>query len=153
VPNLFSDSEISQASRRKGEQYTPDDARFKRSMAACVFPEFVGPTCKMISRCIVRAKGYHLPGFFISINVFNSSGVTFVFELVVVKELFFFFFFTFFFSLLFCFCALSLGLVLEVIVSVEEEQYDLLKADDDEGELKFSIVTKHGRHQLFSLFL
>jgi diacylglycerol kinase len=152
VPNLFSDSEISQASRRKGEQYTPDDARFKRSMAACVFPEFVGPTCKMISRCIVRAKGYHLPGFFISINVFNSSNSAFVFEVVVVVELFFFFLFFFFFSLLFC-CALSLGLVLEVINSVEEEAYDLLKADDDEGELKFSIVTKHGRHKLFSLFL
>jgi len=109
----------------------------------------------MISRCIVRAKGYHLPGFFISINVFNSSNSALVFEVVVVVvvELFFFFLFFFFFSLLFCFCALSLGLVLEVINSVEEEAYDLLKADDDEGELKFSFVTKHGRHQLFSLFL
>ena len=119
MPYLFSVSEISHASKRNGEQYTPDDDFFKRSMAACVFPEFVGPTCKMISRFIVRANGYHLPGFFISINVFSSS-VAFVVSA-------FFTFFVFFFKLF--------SLVVLVVVEEEEEEeeeeepYDLMNDD------------------------
>jgi hypothetical protein len=79
----------------------------------------------MISRCIVRAKGYHLPGFFISISVFNSSFsvplLAFVFVEVLV-EFFSFFFFVFFFSV---------AAVLVTVVVEEEVAYDLKTDDND----------------------
>ena len=52
----------SEASSRRGPQYTPLLAAAKAVSAACVLPEFVGPTCATTVLSRARAAGYQLAG-------------------------------------------------------------------------------------------